>query len=62
MENSLISRRLDDNAEVGVGEPASLDALEEPPERRGVRHVGGRGLTRTTGKHATDTATDVGND
>jgi hypothetical protein len=50
---------------VGVGEPAGLDTLQEPPERRGVGHVGGLGLTRTAGKHATDTgdtATDVGDD
>lgn len=60
--SSLMSRCLGDDAEVGVGEPAGLDTLEEPPERRGVGHVGGLGLTRTAGKHATDTATDVGDD
>ena len=57
-----MSRSLGDDTEVGVGEPAGLDTLEEPPERRGVGHVGGRRLTRTTGKHATDTTTDVGDD
>lgn len=47
---------------MGGGEPAGLDTLEEPPERRGVGHVGGLGFTRMAGKHATDTATDVGDD
>ena len=43
-----------------VGESVGLDALEESPERRGIGHIGGLRLTRTPGKHATDTATDVG--
>ena len=42
------------------GEPIGLDTLEEPPEQRGIGNIGGLRLTRTAGKHATDTATDVG--
>lgn len=40
--SSLMSRCLRPRAEVGIGEPAGMDILEEPPERRGVGHVGGR--------------------
>ena len=55
-----MSRCLGDDVEMHVGEPVSLDTLEEPPERRGIGHIEGLRLTRTAGKHATDTATDVG--
>jgi hypothetical protein len=48
-----------DDIEVCVGEPVSLYTLEEPPERRGIGHIRGLRVTRTAGKHATDTATDV---
>ena len=53
---------LGNDIEVRVGEPVGPDTLEEPPERRGIGHIGDRRLTRTTGKHATNinTATDVG--
>ena len=34
-----MSRCLD--VEVRVGEPVGLDALEEPPERRGIGHIAG---------------------
>jgi hypothetical protein len=30
---------LGDDVEVRVGEPVGLDTPEEPPERRGIRHV-----------------------
>jgi hypothetical protein len=59
---SLMSRCLGDDAEVGVGKPVGVDMLEEPPERRGVGHIGQHRLTRRAGKHATNTATDVGDD
>jgi len=36
-----------------------LDTLEEPPERRGVGHVGSLHLAATAGEHSTNTATDV---
>jgi len=55
-----MSRCLGDDAEVGVGKPAGLDTLEEPPEWGGVRNVGGLNQTSTAGKYATDPATDVG--
>ncbi len=56
-----MSRCLDEDVEVRVGEPIGPDALEEPPERGGIGHIGGLGLlTRTAREHATDTATDVG--
>jgi hypothetical protein len=58
----LVSRCLGDDVEVRVGEPVGLDALEEPPERRSVRHVGRLRLARATSEHATDTTTDVGDD
>jgi hypothetical protein len=48
--------------DVGVGKPVRVDTLEQPPERRGVGHIGRRRLTRRAGKHATNTATDVGDD
>jgi len=49
---------LGNDVEVRVGEPVGPDALEEPPEWRGISYIGGL-LTSTAGKHATDTATDV---
>jgi len=51
---------LGEDVEVRVGEPVGPDALEEPPERGGIAHIGGLGPTRTAREHATDTATDVG--
>ena len=56
----MMSRCLGDDVEMRVGEAVGLDTLEEPPERRGVGHIRGVRLTRTAGKHATDTATDIG--
>ena len=57
-----VSRCLGDDVEVRVGEPVGLDALEEPPERRSVHHVGILLLARAASEHATDTTTDVGDD
>ena len=56
----LMMARYLENVEVRVGEPVGLDTLEEPPERRGIGHIEGFRLTRTPGKQATDTVTDVG--
>ena len=42
-----MSRGLGDDIEVCAGEPVSPDTLEEPPERRGIGHIGGLCLTRT---------------
>ena len=56
----LMLRYLGGHAEVCIGEPVGLDMLEEPPEQCGIGHIGGLCLTRTTCKHATDMATDVG--
>jgi hypothetical protein len=39
-----------------------MDALEEPPEGRSVRHVGRLRLASATGEHAADAATNVGDD
>ena len=55
-----MSRCLGDDVEVRVGEPVGLNTLKELPERRGIGHIGGLRLTRTAGKHTTDTATDDG--
>ena len=55
-----MSRCLDEDVEVRIGEPIGPDALEVPPEWGGIGHIGGLGPTRTTREHATDTATDVG--
>ena len=55
----LMSRCLGDDIEVCIGKPVGSDTLKEPPERRGIGYIGGLRLTRTTGKHATDTAMDV---
>ena len=57
-----MSRCLGDDADVGFREPVDVDTLEEPPERRGVGHIGRLRLTRPAGKHTTNTATDVGDD
>jgi hypothetical protein len=57
--SSFMSRCLGDDAEVGIGEPIGADTLEEPPERRGVGHIGRLCLTTPTSKHATNTATNV---
>ena len=43
-----------------VGEPVGPNTPEEPPERCGISYIRGLGLTSTTSKIATDTATDVG--
>ena len=51
---------LGDDIEVRVGEPVGPDTPKEPPEWHGIGQIGGPRLTRTAGKHATDTATDVG--
>ena len=44
-----------------IGEPICLDTPKEPPEGRGMGHIAGIRLTRTTSKHTTDTAMDFGN-
>ena len=54
------SKCLGDDVEVRVGGPVGPDTPEEPPGRRDIGHIGGPCLTRTASKHATDTATDVG--
>ena len=58
----LVSRCLANDVEVGVREPVGLDALEDPPERCSVRHVGRLHLSRTTSEYSTNTTTDVSND
>jgi len=44
---------------VRVGEPICLDTLKEPPEGRGIGHIRRIRLTRTAGKHTTNTTTDI---
>ena len=53
-------RCLCDDIGVCIGEPVGYNTIEEPPEQRGIGHIGGLRLTGTASKHATDTATDVG--
>jgi len=53
-------RSLGNDIDVRVGEPVGPNTPEEPPERCGISHIRGPGLTSTTSKNATDTATDVG--
>ena len=57
-----MSRCLLENVEVDVREPTGLDTLEEPPERRGIGHIGCLGLARTGSENSTDAATDVDDD
>jgi hypothetical protein len=55
-----MSRCLGEDVKVRVGEPVSPDTFEKPPKRRGIGHIKGLHLTTAAGKHATNTATDVG--
>ena len=50
-----MSRCLVDDVGVPVGEPVGLDS-----ERRGIGNIGGFVPSSPVGKHATDTATNVG--
>ena len=53
-------RCLGNDVEVRVGEPVGPNTPEEPPKPCGISHIRGLGLTSTTSKNATDTATNVG--
>ena len=44
-----------------IWEPFGPNTLKKPPEQHGIGHIRGLHVTRTTSKHATDTAMNVSN-